>query len=170
MPIPELNEYGFLAVGTHLISVGEIQERFAQGDPIRAGIWPKFLPLFEVIQQTGAFQAVEFFGSFFSRKSEPADFDPALELKLVDVPVACINSLFDREALRRTYQADVLVKDVNAAPYRAIAPANYPFASAGLYAFRRVKPEQMADVIRVDRRPPELGREYRGVLRVDLTA
>ncbi len=169
MPIPELNKYGFLAVGTHLTSLGEIQERFVEGDAIRAGIWAKFLPLFDVIQHTGAFQAVEFFGSFFSRKPEPADVDLALELKLVDAPITSVKPLFNREAMKQKHQADVLVKDVNAAPYRAIAPANYPFASASLYAFRRVKPEQMGDVIRVDRRPPEIGREYRGVLRVNLT-
>lgn len=169
MPIPELNRYGFLAVGTHLTSLAEIHERFVEGDPIRQGIWARFLSLFQVIQQTQAFQGVEFFGSFFSRKPEPADIDLALELKMVDSPITCVKQLFDRAAMMENHQADVLVKDLNATPYKAIAPTNYPFASAALYAFRRVKPGQMADVVRVDRSPPDLDREYRGVLRVELT-
>lgn len=165
--MPNLNKYGFLEVGTHTTSLQEIQHRFVDGDLVRQQLWLQFLDLFKNIEAAQAFQAVELFGSFFSSKKTPHDIDLALELKPVDSPISLVVQFFDRDALMHNYHADVLIKEINATPYRPLAPAGYEFATKNLYAFRRLKRPEFADVAKMGRKPPNLAHEYKGVLRVE---
>lgn len=168
MAIPDLNKYGFLEAGTHQSSLAEIHEKFVKDDPKREQIWIRFLELFEAIESTKAFQAVELFGSFFSSKADPSDIDLALELKEMDKPISLVGPFFDKDAIKRNYNADVIIKETNAKPYNSLAPSGYTFASKSLFAFRRLKLSQFPVVIRVDKCFPSQTKEYKGVLRVEL--
>ena len=166
MAIPPLNKYGFLEVGTHNTSLQEIYERFVSGDEKRENIWGKFLGLVKAVVATKAVAAVELFGSFFSSKTDPPDIDVALELRPVDAPVTTVSQFFDKDAIRRNYDADVIIKETNSTPYRPLVPTGYTFASASLYAFRRLKLSQFPLAIKVDKCFPSQTKEYKGVLRV----
>lgn len=168
MAIPNLNRYGFLEVGTHKTSFQEIQNKFVHGDPLRQQLWLQFLDLFKNIEAARAFQALEFFGSFFSSKETPDDIDLALELRAVESPNPLVEHFFKRQAMKDQYCVDLLVKETNASPYRLLAPRGYEFATNSLHAFRRLKRSQFQAVIKIDRQLRCLTDEYKGVLRVEL--
>ncbi len=77
MPIPALDEEGFLPPGVHECDLGEIKERFGQfrGSDRRAKLCAKLKDFVAELQRTGLAEWLIVNGSFATAKSEPEDID-----------------------------------------------------------------------------------------------
>ena len=83
MPIPELNENGFLPEGVHEASLEEVQERFGrfQRTDRRPALFAKLSTYLAEVRASGLAEAVILDGSFVTAKDEPSDIDLILVLR-----------------------------------------------------------------------------------------
>jgi predicted nucleotidyltransferase len=82
MPIPELNETGFLPAGIHEASLEEVRERFGrfQRTDRRPTLFAKLSEFLREARATGLVVAIIVDGSFVTAKDEPSDIDLILIL------------------------------------------------------------------------------------------
>src|SRR6266550_4310222 len=82
MPIPDLNEDGFLPEGVHEASLEEVQERFGrlQRTDRRPTLFTKLALFLAEVRASGLVEAVIVDGSFVTAKDEPSDIDLILVL------------------------------------------------------------------------------------------
>lgn len=115
MPIPDLNEHGFLPEGIHDCTLEEIGARFGrfQSSDRRIRLFEKLRELF--VEERRAGLAIEIYvdGSFTTSKTEPGDIDLVIVLPIiynsgVDLPPFEYNAISERR-IRRHYQFDVFV-------------------------------------------------------------
>lgn len=118
MPIPELNEHGFLPEGIHDASPDEIRERFGRfrRTDRRPELFAKLMVLLSEIRSTGLVKAVIVDGSFVSVKDEPSDIDLILILHAdhddgVELRPFEYNALSKRRVRRRFHFDMVVVRD-----------------------------------------------------------
>jgi hypothetical protein len=83
MPIPELNENGFLPEGIHEASLEEVRERFGrfQRTDRRPSLFTKLSTYLAEVRASGLAEAVILDGSFVTAKDEPSDIDLILVLR-----------------------------------------------------------------------------------------
>jgi Family of unknown function (DUF6932) len=83
MPIPELNEHGFLPEGIHEASLEELRERFGrfQRTDRRPALFVKLSVYLAEVRASGLVVAVIVDGSFVTAKDEPSDIDLILVLR-----------------------------------------------------------------------------------------
>src|SRR4051794_25704968 len=83
MPIPELNEAGFLPEGIHEASLEEVRERFGrfQRTDRRPDLFTKLSLFLAGVRASGLVEAVVVDGSFVTAKDEPSDIDLILVLR-----------------------------------------------------------------------------------------
>jgi hypothetical protein len=83
MPIPELNEDGFLPEGIHEASLEEVRERFGrfQRTDRRPDLFAKLSTYLTEVRDSGLAEAVILDGSFVTGKDEPSDIDLILVLR-----------------------------------------------------------------------------------------
>jgi len=74
LPIPPLNEHGFLPAGLHLASLEQVEAQFGLTTEIRRALYRRLAEYIDLARHVGA---VRFFigGSFVSSKPEPGDVD-----------------------------------------------------------------------------------------------
>jgi hypothetical protein len=83
MPIPDLNENGFLPEGIHEASIEEVRERFGrfQRTDRRPALFTKLSAYLAEVRASGLAVAVILDGSFVTAKDEPSDIDLILVLR-----------------------------------------------------------------------------------------
>lgn len=83
MPIPELNQDGFLPEGIHEASLEELRERFGrfQRTDRRPVLFAKLSTYMAEVRASGLVVAVIVDGSFVTAKDEPSDIDLVLVLR-----------------------------------------------------------------------------------------
>lgn len=83
MPIPDLNEYGFLPEGVHDCSEEEIENRFGrfQRSDCRCRLMERLKEYLRQAKATGLVKAVIIDGSFVTDKEEPNDVDVIVVLR-----------------------------------------------------------------------------------------
>ena len=83
MPIPDLNENGFLPEGIHEASLEELRERFGrfQRTDRRPALFTKLSTYLAEVRASGLVVAVIVDGSFVTAKDEPSDIDLILVLR-----------------------------------------------------------------------------------------
>ncbi len=83
MPIPELNEDGFLPEGIHVAALEEVQERFGrfQSTDRRPDLFSKLSLFLAEVRACGLVESVIVDGSFVTAKDEPSDIDLILVLR-----------------------------------------------------------------------------------------
>jgi hypothetical protein len=83
MPIPELNESGFLPEGIHEASLEEVRERFGRFEKTdrRPALFTKLSRFLSEVRASGLIDAVIVDGSFVTAKEEPSDIDLILVLR-----------------------------------------------------------------------------------------
>ncbi len=82
MPIPEMDEAGFLPEGIHEATMEEVRERFGrfQRTDRRPTLFAKLSTFLAEVRATGLVEAVILDGSFVTAKDEPSDIDLILVL------------------------------------------------------------------------------------------
>jgi hypothetical protein len=117
MPIPKLNEQGFLPAGVWDCTMAEIQRRFGsfQKTDRRVQLFEKLESFIGEARQTGMIKAIIVNGSFISAKPDPNDIDLILvlekghdfekELRPMDYNV------LSRKRVRRRYGFDMFVDE-----------------------------------------------------------
>jgi hypothetical protein len=115
MPIPELNEHGFLPEGIHEASLEEVRERFGrfQRTDRRPTPFTRLALFLAEVRASGLVEAVIVDGSFVSAKDEPSDIDLILVLR-PDHDYHAQLKPFEYNALskgsvRRRYRFDILI-------------------------------------------------------------
>lgn len=123
MPIPDLNEHGFLPEGIHDCTLEEIGARFGrfQSSDRRVHLFKKLCELF--VEERRAGMAIEIFvdGSFTTSKPEPGDIDLVIVLPVdynpdVDLSPFEYNAISEGR-IRRRYRFDVFVVRKNSREY-----------------------------------------------------
>jgi hypothetical protein len=127
MPIPALNDRGFLPEGIHDCTIDEAQARFGvfQASDRRPQLWTKLCEFLREAKACGIVEAVLLDGSFVSGKPAPNDIDlilvvPAAHNFSADLTPAEYNVLSKRRVVRR-YGFDVLVARAGSEEYRRYA-------------------------------------------------
>lgn len=117
MPIPTLNNDGFLPPGVFDCTLPELRERFGkfQGSDHRLRLFARLEELFEAMQRSGLFKALLVDGSFVTAKLAPNDIDLVAVLLLGhdferDLPMSEY-ALVSRFMLRRRFGFDVLIAE-----------------------------------------------------------
>jgi predicted nucleotidyltransferase len=115
MPIPELNESGFLPEGIHAASLEEVRERFGrfQRSDRRPDLFTKFSIFMAEVRASGLIEAVIVDGSFVTNKDESSDIDLILVLRAdhderAELRPFEYNALSKRR-VRRRFRFDVLI-------------------------------------------------------------
>ena len=117
MPIPALNENGFLPPGIWECSLTEIRERFGQFkvNEQRARLFKRLEEMFQTMQRSGLFAWLLVDGSFVTGKSAPNDIDlvavllPGHDFER-DLPMSEY-ALVSRSMLRRRFGFDVVIAE-----------------------------------------------------------
>ena len=115
LPIPALNEAGFLPVGLHDCTVGEIRQCFGQfaSSDRRPRLAEKLESFLEEARQAESFSEIIVDGSFVTSKPDPSDIDLILVLTAEHDVSALLRpfeyNLISRRRTRRRYGFDVLV-------------------------------------------------------------
>lgn len=127
MPIPALNDRGFLPEGIHDCAIEEAQARFGvfQDSDRRPQLWVKLLEFLREVSSSGIVEAVLIDGSFVSGKPAPNDIDLILVVSAAhdfsaDLTPVEYNVLSKRRVVRR-YGFDVLVARAGSEEYRRYA-------------------------------------------------
>ena len=117
MPIPALNNDGFLPSGVFDCTLPELRERFGkfQGSDHRSRLFARLEELFQAMQRSGLFEALLVDGSFVTSKPAPNDVDLIAVLRLGhnferDLPMSEY-ALVSRAILRRRYGFDVVITE-----------------------------------------------------------
>lgn len=125
MPIPKLNQRGYLPVGIHTCTLEEIRKRFGTftNSDHRVQLFDKLLELIANAKATNAVDEVIINGSFTTAKEKPNDIDLILVLKdsvmlnpNVELSPSHYNALSKRQ-LRKNYGFDVFVDNKNGDVY-----------------------------------------------------
>jgi len=117
MPIPALNDDGFLPPGIWDCTLAELCERFGtfSGSDHRSRLFARLDDLFQTMQRSGLFEALLVDGSFVTAKLAPNDIDlvavlmPGHNLER-DLPMSEY-ALVSRAMLRRRYGFDVVIAE-----------------------------------------------------------
>ena len=117
MPIPALNDDGFLPPGVFNCTLPELRERFGefQGSDHRSRLFVRLEELFQTMQRSGLFEALLVDGSFVTAKLAPNDIDivalllPGHDFER-DLPMSEY-ALVSRSMLRRRFGFDVLIAE-----------------------------------------------------------
>jgi len=114
MPIPELNENGFLPEGIHEASIEEVRERFGrfQRTDRRPALFTKLSTYLAEVRASGLVVAVILDGSFVTAKGEPSDIDLILVMRpdhddRADLRPFEYNAVA-KHVVRRRYRFDVV--------------------------------------------------------------
>ena len=128
MPIPELNEHGFLPEGIYDASPDEIRERFGRfrRTDRRPELFSKLMVLLAEVRSTGLVKAVIVDGSFVTAKDEPSDIDLILILHAdhddgVWLRPFEYNALSKRRVRRQFHFDMVVVRDGSEGYQRAVS-------------------------------------------------
>jgi hypothetical protein len=83
MPIPEMDQAGFLPEGVHEATIEEVRERFGrfQRTDRRPVLFAKLALFLAEVRASGLVEAVILDGSFVTPKDEPSDIDLILVLR-----------------------------------------------------------------------------------------
>jgi hypothetical protein len=115
MPIPELNEAGFLPEGVHQATLEEVRDRFGrfQRTDRRPALFAKLSHYFAEIRASGLAEAVIVDGSFVTAKDEPSDIDLILILRpdhedRVELRPFEYNAV-SKPRVRRRFRFDILI-------------------------------------------------------------
>ena len=113
MPIPPLDEDGFLPPGIHDCTLEEVGERFATlgGSERRVRLFAKLQEYVRDVRRTGMAVALVIDGSFVTDKPDPSDIDLVLLLRrdhdfTLDLRPFEYNTL-SRAGVRRIYRFDL---------------------------------------------------------------
>ena len=117
MPIPALNDDGFLPPGIWDCTLAELRERFGtfSGSDHRSRLFARLEDLFQTMQRSGLFEALLVDGSFVTAKLTPNDIDivavllPGHNFER-DLPMSEY-ALVSRAMLRRRYGFDVVIAE-----------------------------------------------------------
>jgi len=115
MPIPALNQDGFLPEGIHDCTLLEIKERFGafQRTDQRCRLFERLEKLLREIHSTGMFQAVIVDGSFVTGVDDPHDIDLILVVPPTHDFAAELRPLeynvLSKQQIRRQYGFDAIV-------------------------------------------------------------
>jgi hypothetical protein len=114
MPIPPLDEHGFLPVGIHDCSLEEVKARFGsfQVSDRRPGLFQKLQALVAEARAAGFARSLLIDGSFVTAKPDPNDIDLVLVLPLAhdlaaDLPPAQYN-LVSKRRVQKRYGFDIV--------------------------------------------------------------
>ena len=117
MPIPVLNNDGFLPPWIYDCTLAEVRDRFGrfQGSDQRPRLFARLEELFQAMQRSGLFEALLVDGSFVTSKPAPNDVDLIVVLRLGhnferDLPMSEY-ALVSRAILRRRYGFDVVIAE-----------------------------------------------------------
>lgn len=170
MSMPEFNEYGYIPKGTWAIAHDALNAEVSKMNDNRREIWTRFIKFQVLFNSLNLFSEVYYFGSFFSTKNAPSDVDLALRFKEIEKPTLAHSWLFDKEHLKREFQAHVVFiepKDIN---FKDALPIGLNYATPDLKLSRTLSPEQQKEwAHKLKQLPQELhGLEFKGVLRVML--
>jgi hypothetical protein len=125
MPIPALDEDGFLPPGVHVCTTEELRRRFGtfQGSDRRPRLFARFLGFVEAIRKADIFTAIVVDGSFVTDKPAPNDIDLVLVLAADHDFEADLRpsqySLVVPAFIRRQWGFDAVVAVENTPAYRA---------------------------------------------------
>ncbi len=115
MPIPDLNEDGFLPEGIYESSLEEVRQRFGgfQRTDRRPALFTKLSLFLTEARASGLIEAVIVDGSFVTAKDEPSDIDLILVLHAdhdyrAELKPLEYNALSKRR-LRRRFRFDVVI-------------------------------------------------------------
>ena len=115
MPIPALNEDGFLPPGVHDCTLDEVRSRFGvfQSTDRRPKLFATLLAFVAEARASGIVVALVINGSFTSGKPDPNDIDLVLVLRtehhyVADLPPSQYNVISKRR-VRRRHGIDVLL-------------------------------------------------------------
>jgi hypothetical protein len=124
VPIPALNEDGFLPHGIHDCALADVRVRFGsfQGSDHRPRLFIRLEELVSAMQRSGLFEALLLDGSFVTAKSVPQDIDLLAVLRLGhdferDLPMSEY-ALVSRTLLRRRTGFDVIVAERDSQLYK----------------------------------------------------
>jgi hypothetical protein len=117
MPIPALNNDGFLPHGIWDCTLAELRERFGtfSGSDHRSRLFARLEDLFQNMKRSGLFEILLVDGSFVTGKSAPNDIDlvavllPGHDFER-DLPMSEY-ALVSRAMLRRRFAFDVLIAE-----------------------------------------------------------
>lgn len=123
MPIPPLDQHGFLSVGVHDCTLDELKGRFAsfQISDQRPKLFQKFLTLVAEAQAARFARFLLIEGSFVTAKPDPNDVDLVLVLPLThelkaDLPPAQYN-LVSKRRVQRRFGFDIVAVRENTVEY-----------------------------------------------------
>jgi hypothetical protein len=123
MPIPEMNETGFLPEGIHEATLDEVRERFGrfQRTDRRPALFAKLSLFLAEVRASGLVEAVILDGSFVTAKDEPSDIDLILVLCSDDEDRAERRpfeyNAVSRRMVRRWFRFDVVSAREGSAEY-----------------------------------------------------
>jgi hypothetical protein len=111
MPIPDLDEYGFLPQGIHVCSLDEIQAAFCYTSR-RQGLCSNLHAYCERWRRTNLPIQLYVDGGFVTRKpQEPKDIDVVVDISRLDLRdpavAAIVQPLFDQSSIRAHFELDV---------------------------------------------------------------
>ncbi|MBI5774445.1 MAG: hypothetical protein HZA89_11965 [Verrucomicrobia bacterium] len=117
MPVPALNDDGFLPPGIWDCKLAELRERFGifSGSDQRPRLFARLDDLFQTLQRSGLFETLLVDGSFVTAKPAPNDIDlvavllPGHDFER-DLPMSEY-ALVSRAMLRRRYGFDVVIAE-----------------------------------------------------------
>jgi hypothetical protein len=124
MPIPSLNETGFLPPGVFDCTLAELRERFGgfQGSDHRTHLFGRLDELFLAAKRSRLFEALLVDGSFVTAKPAPNDIDlvavllPGHDFER-DLPMSEY-ALVSRMMLRRRFGFDVVIAEQSSHLYK----------------------------------------------------
>jgi len=115
MPIPPLDENGFLPPGVHDCTMADVEDcfgRFMRTDQ-RIRLFEKLVRYLKEVQSTGMAVALLIDGSFVTGKADPDDIDLVLVLKTVHDFTAELRpfeyNVLSRTRVRQNFRFDVLI-------------------------------------------------------------
>ena len=169
MPIPKLNEHGWISPGTHEVEhISEIELVFAN-NPTRKKIWEGFIKFHEKIKSLNYFDNIFFGGSFISNKEDPGDIDIALDFKEnIETPITNVD-IFDIPKILQDYFVEVtFIEPSNDIIKEQLKEIN--FSTSKLVFFRTIKTNELnAFAQKLKCHPMDLlGKEFRGVIKYSL--
>jgi hypothetical protein len=124
VPIPPLDEEGFLPPGLHEGTMDEVEERFArfQRTDQRIRLFEKLARYVREVRSTGMAVELVIDGSFVTAKDEPEDIDLVLVLKPDHNWAAELRpfeyNVVSKERVRKNYRFDLAVVGQDSADYR----------------------------------------------------
>lgn len=123
MPIPQLDDDGFLPIGVHEATIDEIREQFGsfQRTDRRQNLFRQFDEFIGEVRLSNLIDSVIVDGSFVTAKDEPSDIDLILVLKPDHDFAAELRpfeyNVISRRQVRRKHKFDVFVARYESSEY-----------------------------------------------------